>query len=308
MFMPKTQASHPVTAAIWMQSLWLLLTLFGLVWSLPLAADEDAADPVERVAAGIAPVRYLVSRIVGPAAEVALLVPTGASAETYDPKPSELKRLAEAELLFLLNTPVERLWVPRLTRLSPQMQKVHLQAPVTRLDWSGSPLAADAPASAEDFHSWTSPHAMATWIDPVVLALTERYPQRGPAYRANAVHLRSELERLDHDIREQLLRFQGRAFLSQHPAWGYFASHYGLRQLSIEPGGREPGPRQLRQVLDAARAAGVGRVIVPAKPPDPATTRLAAELAAEITVVNELAEDYPASLRQLADLLVEAFQ
>ena len=42
-----------------------------------------------------------------------------------------------------------------------------------------------------------------------------------------------------------------------HPAFGYFADAYGLKQKSVETEGKAPTPRQLRRWCKQARAEGV---------------------------------------------------
>ena len=42
-----------------------------------------------------------------------------------------------------------------------------------------------------------------------------------------------------------------------HPAWGYFAESYGLKQIPIEIQGKEPRPFALRHLIEQAKDLGI---------------------------------------------------
>jgi zinc transport system substrate-binding protein len=288
---------------------WLAL-LLAPVLAPRLAVAVEGLETKASVAVGVAPLRFLVARVAGPGVELQLLVPPGASAENYDPKPRELRRFSAARLFFALDTPVERLWLPRLQHLNPGLEVVALEAPDRPLDWNGTPLAVDAQSvsrSERDFHLWTSPAVLAAWVAPVEAALARTFPAQAENFARNAGALRAELTALDAQLAQALQEHAGRAFLTLHPAWGYFAHRYGLQQLAIEVEGREAGPRELHAVLERAREAGVRRVFVPAPAAVGQVEAIADALAAEVTVVDELAEDYPGNLRRFARALEDAF-
>ena len=43
---------------------------------------------------------------------------------------------------------------------------------------------------------------------------------------------------------------QTNAFMIYHPALSYFARDYGLHQIPIEAGGKEPSPAHLKALID----------------------------------------------------------
>jgi len=100
----------------------------------------------------------------------------------------------------------------------------------------------------------------------------------------------------------------GRAFLTLHPAWGYFAQHYGLVQLTIEVQGHEPGARTLARLIELAREEGVRQVYVPPQVNERHVAQVARALGAETLVVDDLAVDYPQALERFADSLVRGFE
>jgi len=306
------------------------LTLVCLPFASPPAGAGDAAPakrlarvaedvtPVTSVTQGLGvtvplpPLRWLVAGIAGDSVEIGLLVPAGASAEDYDPSPREIRRFARARLFFTLDTPVERRWLPRLRHLNADLGVIPLPLPAPHLDWSGQTLPSTAPTRPSedptmDFHGWNSPAVLIAWIDPVVQALSAAAPADSAGFRARGAGMRAELQSLDRELAALLEPHRGRSFLTLHPAWGYFAARYGLRQLALEDRGREPGPRRLVQVLVRAREANIQQIFVPPRAGDGIVGRAAEQLAAEVIEVDELAEDYPASLRRFAQALARGF-
>mgnify|MGYP002062966515 CR=1 FL=1 len=52
-----------------------------------------------------------------------------------------------------------------------------------------------------------------------------------------------DLARLDTRITALLAPYRGRPIFVFHPAFGYFADSYGLEQVAVEHGAKEPGAR-----------------------------------------------------------------
>jgi zinc transport system substrate-binding protein len=66
--------------------------------------------------------------------------------------------------------------------------------------------------------------------------------------------LDAELDAVDRRLGESLKPYRGQAFYVFHPAFGYFADAYHLRQESVEIEGKPPTPRQLVDLIQQARA------------------------------------------------------
>ncbi len=88
-----------------------------------------------------------------------------------------------------------------------------------------------------------------------------------------------------------------------HPAWGYFADEFGLKQLPIEIGGREPGPRELGRIIDYAREKGIGAIFVQEQFSRRAAEKISDEIDGQVIQIDPLAFDYIENLKYIADLL-----
>ena len=59
-------------------------------------------------------------------------------------------------------------------------------------------------------------------------------------YLENFQKLMNDLLAFDESAKNELAGLKNRKFVVYHPAWGYFAEHYDLEQISIERNGKEP--------------------------------------------------------------------
>lgn len=91
-----------------------------------------------------------------------------------------------------------------------------------------------------------------------------------------------------------------------HPAWGYFAREYGLRQIAIESEGKEPGPKALTQIINRAREEGIHTVFVDPSHSDRLAATMAAALGGGTRVLDPLAYDYIHNLRDVARAIADS--
>lgn len=279
-----------------------LLLLTGLI-PYPACAER----PLE-VFVSVLPLQQLVERVAGDAAHVQVLVGPGQSPHNYEPTPRQIAGLAHADLLLRIGVPYEDAWLGRITAANPRLRVVDGR--------EGMPLHpgvehghahghdhAPGHDEAMDPHIWTDPQRLRILVGHLADWLTELRPALGATFHANASRLDNELAELDHSLRATLACLQDRRFLVFHPAWGYFAERYDLEQVSIEVEGKEPNARALAEVIDAARAQGMRRVLVQPQFSRRGATAVATALHGELVVADPLAPDMPETLRQLARLL-----
>jgi ABC-type Zn uptake system ZnuABC Zn-binding protein ZnuA len=254
-----------------------------------LAVPGAAATGAElAVAATVQPVAMLAAAVGGSRVAVTTLVPPGASAHVFEPRPGDLARLAGVRLLIEVGAgldgwaaglvaaaggPIERLVLAELPGLEPL---------------AATPPHADDAASGIDPHLWLDPIRVRDTLAPAIAA---RFAALDPAGRAGYTDrlaaFQAELGALDDEIR-CLLAGRGRRYVAFHAAWRYFGARYGLEEAGVvaEAPGEEPTPRALAALVAAARTAGVRAILIePQLPPRVART-LAAELGLPLVEVD----------------------
>ena len=159
-----------------------------------------------------------------------------------------------------------------------------------------------------DPHFWLSPKNGVLAAANIEKVLASIDPSNAAEYRKNRKALESTLETLSAEISETLADMKNRAFMVFHPAWGYFADEFDLRQIAIERDGKERTPRSLSEVIREAKKRGIRVVFV-----SPAFSALQAEtIAREIggvtAVADPLSGDYIENLRSVANAFAESMQ
>jgi len=220
---------------------------------------ESGVEPLETFAA-IPPVAYLVQRIGGPYIHVEVLVQAGQDPHIFEPTPRQVIHLSQARLFFRVGMPFEDRLIEHIAGESAHFAIVNTVAGIalrvsscTCEDTHCGHDHEDEDESPADPHVWLSPPLLKTMAAHVAAALRHADPRHEQVYQANLKTLLTELDALDHRIAQSLAPYRGEAFYVFHPAFGYFANTYGLRQESVEVEGKPPTPRQIFDLINKAR-------------------------------------------------------
>lgn len=144
------------------------------------------------------------------------------------------------------------------------------------------------------------------------VALRDEFSQLAPAHTAAfATNTDAWLERLnaaDAAARDQLAPYAGKAMLVYHPAFGYLADAYGLRQIAIEERGMPPGPRMVAKAIETARAEDINVIFVQAQFSEDEARTIAREIGGEVVKLNPLGPDPIKTITAAANALEASFQ
>lgn len=268
------------------------------------AAPGAATPPALVTFVTILPQAYLLQTIAGPYARVEVLVGPGQSAETYEPTPRQMAALDDAAVYFRIGVPCERTLLPKIARLHPDLPIVDVRQGIRLRPWEGD----DGHGHDEgDPHIWLDPALARTQARTISDTLTRLDPARAAAYAAGLARLETELTATEAEVARLLSPWRGRSFYVFHPAFAYLGAPFGLRQIAVQRGGREPAARELAALIEQARREGVRAIFIqPQYAPRSART-VAEAIGAQLVPLDDLAPDYPANLRRMAASLAQAF-
>ncbi len=275
----------------------VLLTAAALLLVAP-ASGETAPGETEKDAvgtfAGIPPVAYVVKRVGGPHVRVEVLVQPGQDPHIFEPTPRQVVRLGRARLFFKVGMPFEEVLTEHIAADDVRTTIVDTAAGIARRGGS------DADEAAADPHVWLSPRLLKQMAANVSAALCAADPRHAPIFaRTNRPWMPSST-RSTSDWQRPLRRFAGSAFYVFHPAFGYFAADYGLRQESVEIEGKPPTPRQLARLVRQARADRVKIIFLQPQFNQQAAESIAQALGGAAMPMDSLAYDVIANLRDVA--------
>ncbi len=289
----------------------LIMSMAAIAGCGPRSDDGPAGRLV--VAVSILPHAWVVRQVGGERVSVVTLVKPGESAELYQPSDAQVRRVVRAAVCFSAGMPLENGHALKALEAREGMKVVNLRRGVTLREMvphahhEGGEQAAEG-NSGRDPHIWLSPTLLKIQARTVAETLSEIDPENRGQYASNLEQLEKELDQADKAIRQTLAPFKGRAFFVFHPAWGYFADDYGLREVAIETEGKQPTDRELAELQEKARAEGTKVIFAP-----PQSARRTAEAVAEaiggrVEVLDDLDGDVIENLLKTARLLAESWK
>ena len=138
--------------------------------------------------------------------------------------------------------------------------------------------------------------------------LSQLAPEHATYFARNHHDFVAELEVLDQELHALLDPLEHRSFMVFHPAWGYFAEHYGLHQVAIERQGKQPGARGLAALIAQAKQHNIKVIFVQPQFDKRQAHQVAKAINGVVVAVDPLAADYLANLRKIGREVAEALQ
>lgn len=296
---------------------WFSAILLALCLTTPALAAAPAPEP--SLAAGVPPLAWLAGRVAGQ--PVLALSGPGQNPHTFEPSPKQAARLAAAKVYFSLDLPFEEKLLPKIAAANPGLKVVDLADGLALLPEEEHEHEAEkpgsGPAKAEaghghghdhaegelDRHVWMSPRLCQDLARTMARELSALWPDKAAAIQANLEALLADLSAVDQELSAQLKPFAGREFMVYHPAFGYFARDYGLKQVAVETGGKEPGPRHLARLIKQARQHGVTVIFVQPQFPQKSAQQVAREINGVVAPLDDLSPAPLDNWRRMAEAL-----
>jgi zinc transport system substrate-binding protein len=285
-----------------------LLKTFTLFVSIAFAfaGHAWAADKLP-VFVSILPQKFFVEQIGKDLVDVHVMVEPGASPETYEPKPRQMVALSKARLYFAIGVPFEKAWLQRIAASSPGMRIVHTERGIQKIPMSVGPLIERKDREGEhhdhgvlDPHVWLSPPLVMMQARNILMALQEVDAAHHAVYEAKYKAFIDKVVDLDEELMGIFAGKRGLQFMVFHPAWGYFADAYGLKQIPIEIEGKESTPAELKELIENARKHQIKVVFVQPQFSSKSAEQVAREIGGQVAFVDPLALNWDENLREVA--------
>jgi zinc transport system substrate-binding protein len=282
-----------------MKKLVYLLILFILCACGSTTQKND--KPIITVT--LEPLRYFAEAIAGEHYDVVSMVPKGSSPESYDPTPQQLVALSRSQAYLRIGyIGFEQAWMKKLEANAPDMKVFDTSRGVDLIRGEGHWHGDHFHEGGVEPHIWNSTRNAITIAENIYAALCELDATHQEEYKHRLDSLKETIQRTDTDVRT-LLENADRTFLIYHPALSYFARDYGLKQISIEEGGKEPSPAYLKHLIELCRQEKA-RVIFVQQEFDQRNAQLIAnELGIEIVSINPLSYDWAEEMVRIGKAL-----
>ncbi len=284
--------------------------LLLLLWPpMAPASDKDSLN----IMVSIAPQKYFVDRIGGELTDITVLLPSGANPHTFEPKPSQIRKLGRADLYMAIGVEYENALLPRIKSTHPDLNIVHLDRGIKKIsmlqDCNHNHGHDHHGHDGLDPHAWLSPDLAMIIADNIYRALSEAMPGAEEQFRDNYLSFLRELLELDQEIKSVLSDVPpGSKFMVFHPAWGYFARAYCLVQVPVEVEGREPRSADLKELIDTARDEDIKVVFVSPQFSRRSAETIADSINGETVYIDPLAENWKENMLTVAEKFRKAIR
>lgn len=273
------------------------------------AGGAPAPDAPISVYASVAPQAYFLERIGGERVTVGVLIGPGQDAHAYDPSPREIERLAGAELLFATGLEYEARIIGTLSRAGTQVRVIDLTEGIELRELEPHDVDPAEPHGHDDKpgdpHIWLGPAEVRIQARTMRDALASARPRWAPEFDERYRQFLAEVDAVESELAALLEPMRGRTILVYHPVFGYFTDHFGLAQMAVEAGGREPSPRQLERTIERALAAGVTVIFTQPEYDDVASRAVARAIGARTAPITGLQRDWPSLMRNIGRAIAD---
>ncbi len=291
-------------------SLPLLTCFLYCLWLQPAFASQ----PIDTVFVSILPQKMFVQQISGESLNIEVMVQPGASPATYEPKPSQMRKLASSSAYFAIGVPFENAWLERISGVNPDMKVVHTDLGIEKVAMVSHNHDTPEDEHEQDHQGGLDPHI---WLSPVLVkiqaanitaGLIQLFPEKTTLFQSNFRLFEQRLDALHNELKNRLQPYRGRRFMVFHPSWGYFAREYGLEQVAIEIEGKSPKPSQVSEFIEQAKKDGI-RIIFAQKQFSTKNAQVIAQaIDGMVVLVDPLAEDWFTNMNEIARDFQKALQ
>lgn len=264
----------------------VLVALLLLICSCVSQNDGFSSEKI-KVVTTIAPLEEFIKSVGGDRVEVSVMVPPGAEPHTFEPTPSQMRQVAEADL-YVQNGAGLEFWMDRILQVNEEM---------TIIDSSkGIDFIRESPEEI-DPHIWISLRNAAVQVKNICDGLIEVDPANKEYYLQNKDSYLQNLRTIDAEFNNTFGSKEKRIFIVHHPAWTYFARDYELEQVPLMENEKEPGPKYLGEVIELARKNNITTIFVEPQFNPKSAEVIAREMNASIVTIDPLSGNYLDNMR-----------
>lgn len=268
-----------------------LLSIICLLLAFSSCSNTEKNDK-PTITVTIEPLRYFTEVIAGDKFKVVSMVPAGSSPETYDPTPQQMVNLNKSIAYLRIGyIGFEQSWTGKLQESLPKLPFYDTSAGVNLIhqqcSHSHDNNAPENHVHGVEPHIWNSTENAKIIANNICNALQELDSKNSEYYNCRLDSLTKIIEQTDEKIKE-IITDADKTFLIYHPALTYFARDYGLEQISIEEGGKEPSPAHLQSLIELCKDKNAKVIFVQQEFDMRNAETIAKELGVEVVPVNPL--------------------
>ncbi|AXH14332.1 cation ABC transporter substrate-binding protein [Malaciobacter mytili LMG 24559] len=286
----------------------------------------------KEVTVSILPQKYFVEKIAKDKISVNVMVQPGFSPATYEPKTSQMRKLANSKVYFSIGVPFEKAWLEKFKNANKNLLVVDTTEGIEKLPMAKHSHEEEHDEHKHDEHNHNSDHKHEqdhedehehegldphVWLDPILVKIQAKNIYKtlvkideanSEFYQTNYENFIKELDSLYLQLKEILTPVKDRAFMVFHPSWGYFAKRFTLEQIAVEVQGKEPKPNQLVELINEAKEHNIKIVFVAPQFSQKSAKVIANSIKGDAVIMDPLVENWKEGLIKTSKQIVDSYK
>jgi len=255
-----------------------------------------AANKTLNVITSVSPITNIVKNIAGDKINLTGLVPEGVNSHTFEPVPSDIVKLSNADLVIInglfLEDNMEKV-VNESLKNKPDIQLLKLaDGTINSTGWIFD-FSFPKEQGHPNPHLWLNPVNAMKFANLTKDKLIEMDPNNTAYYAENAEKYIALLKQLDEGIKTavQSVPPENRKLVTYHDSWAYFAPRYNMTVIgAVQPSDfSEPSPLDIAKLIDQIKTEKVPAIFASEVFSNRITDQIAKE--AGVNIVQTLRDD-----------------
>lgn len=245
-----------------------------------------------RVLTSIKPLQQIAAAVQEGVGSPEVLLPPGASPHHYALRPSDVRRVGDADLLYWIGPDMEN-FLPRVLGSRSKASVAVQSLPGMKLRHFGEDSHSHEEADHDDHdhdhrpgsldaHLWLSSVNARVIAGKMAADLAQVDPANAARYQSNLKAFEARLDALDGRIKARVAGIADKPYFVFHEAFDYFEAEYGLKHTGVFSVASEVQPGAQHVAAMRKRLQEVGKTCVFSEPP--LRPRLAETLTAGLPV------------------------
>lgn len=245
-----------------------------------------------RVLTSIKPLQQIAAAVQEGVGSPEVLLPPGASPHHYALRPSDVRRVGDADLLYWIGPDMES-FLPRVLGSRSKATVAVQSLPGMKLRHFGEDSHSHEEADHDehdhdhrpgslDAHLWISSVNARVIAGKMAADLAQADPANAARYQHNLKVFSDRMDALDERIKARVAGIAGKPYFVFHEAFDYFEAEYGLKHTGVFSVASEVQPGAQHVAAMRKRLQEVGKTCVFSEPP--LRPRLAETLTAGLPV------------------------
>ncbi len=285
--------------------LYIVVCLLQILFVSCNKTDKEITLPTSKenilVYVTIPPQKSIVEAIGGKYVDIKVMIPSNMDPHDYQPNPQQILNLAKANAYFEIGLQFEKVLVKKLKAMNSKVQFFNMEKNIIPIVNNINGVKVTDP------HIWLSPKGLKQIAKNTSEYLTKLMPEHKMYFEDNYKKYITRINSTYLKLKKILSPYNGKTFFVFHPAFGYFARDFGLKQQAVEIDGLTPPAKALLLLITKAKTMGVKIIFVEPQFSKKTAKSLANEINGSVISINPLSENIISNFQNITNKLEYSF-